>query len=42
MRGGYEVGLAAVEDGGEHLSGAETEATGMIYLMGGWLDDLIL
>lgn len=42
MRASYEIGAAAIEDGTENLEGATIEATGMLYLMGGWLDDLIL
>ena len=42
MRAGYELGAAAIEDGKENLKDASVEATGMLYLMGGWLDDLIL
>lgn len=42
MRASYELGVAAVQDGLETLDGASVEATGLLYLMGGWLDDLIL
>jgi predicted RND superfamily exporter protein len=41
MRAGYEVGVDALADASEHLEGATLEPQGMIYLMGGWLDELI-
>jgi predicted RND superfamily exporter protein len=42
MRAGYEIGVAAKEDGDANLGGATVEPQGMIYLMGGWLDELII
>ena len=42
MRASYDLGVAAVEDGAKNMKGASIEPTGLLYMMGGWLDDLIL